>query len=73
MVAVTISLSALPILIKDLDMSTVPLRKVLSYETNIVLMESGIGLGNSYSKQTSSKEQTSLRHVIILANSGVLC
>lgn len=71
-VAVTIALSALPILIEDLDVSSVPLRKVLSYEANIVLMESSIGLGESYSKQASSRDQSSLRHVIILAHHGAL-
>eukprot|EP00892_Ulva_mutabilis_P000138 jgi/Ulvmu1/10124/UM006_0077.1 len=69
MAVVTIALSALPIVMKEMDASAVPLRKVLSYESNIVLMESSIGLGNSFSKPSCSKQPT-LRHVIVLARNG---
>lgn len=72
MALVTLALSVLPIVIKDLDATTVPLRKVLSYESNIVLMEASIGLGNSFSKDSLCSEQSTLRHVVILANNGLL-
>lgn len=72
MTLVTIALSALPIVMKEMGATAVPLRKVLSYESNIVLMESSIGLGDSFSKLFSWSKRSKLRHVIILAQNGAL-
>lgn len=72
-VAVVIAFSAVPFLHKDLRIPRVPLQKVISYEANILLMESGIGLGKSFSSQAGDQEYSkNLRHVIVFAQSGAL-